>query len=310
MQRPPGRRVVDGAGQERLAQDDARERRVPQGTDAREIGDAARHEDVGVDGRDDRWTAAPVPAGRRRVTGRIVAHQGPRAVRRGFRAWAARGAPGPPRHGNAASRSGRGSRPTASQSPATATQSRTSCGWSATLIASTTRVAPAANARRIWSAPSRPPASWIGIATRAATRPTASRFAGAPARAPSKSTRWISRAPWPTKRSAITSGRSVGAPTPAAAPGHDTTRDRPSRGRSRGHEHGVYAVRVGQQPFGPQKPPVEADRQGAVHGAACRGSAQRERVAQPPLLVARAAAAAGPCPAGTRAGTSACRCSG
>ena len=54
---------------------------------------------------------------------------------------------------------------------------------------------------------------------RRATPPTVSRLAGAPARAPSKSTRWISRAPRATNRSAIRSGRSVGAPMPAPAPG-------------------------------------------------------------------------------------------
>jgi hypothetical protein len=44
-------------------------------------------------------------------------------------------------------------------------------------------------------------------------------LAGWPDRAPSKSTRWITLAPRAEKRSAMRSGRSVGAPTPAAAPG-------------------------------------------------------------------------------------------
>ena len=88
------------------------------------------------------------------------------------------------RHGNAASRSGRGSSPTASQSPATARHARRSSGRSAMAVVSTTRVAPAANASRIASAESRPPASWSGTAIRAAIAPTASSSAGAPARAP------------------------------------------------------------------------------------------------------------------------------
>ena len=110
------------------------------------------------------------------------------------------------RQGNAASRSGRGSRPTASQSPATARQARRSSGRSAIAVVSTTRVAPAANASWIASAESTPPATWSGTATRAATAPTVSRLAGDPARAPSKSTRWTSRAPRATNRSAMRSG--------------------------------------------------------------------------------------------------------
>ena len=78
-------------------------------------------------------------------------------------------------------RSGRWSNPTASQSPATARHSWSSSGRSATAIETTTRVAPAANARRILSAPSMPPATWSGTATREATRPKTSRLAG-PAR--------------------------------------------------------------------------------------------------------------------------------
>ena len=86
-------------------------------------------------------------------------------------------------------------------------------------VPSTARVAPAAKTRRIASAEARPPATWIGTATRAAIDPIASVSTGTPARAPPKSTRWISRAPIATKVSAIRSGRSVGAPTPEAAPG-------------------------------------------------------------------------------------------
>ena len=58
-----------------------------------------------------------------------------------------------------------------------------------------------------------------GPRLRDAIAPTASRLAGAPETAPSKSTRWMSRAPWATNRSTIRSGRSVGAPIPVAAPG-------------------------------------------------------------------------------------------
>ena len=86
-------------------------------------------------------------------------------------------------------------------------------------VPSTTRVAPAAKTRRIASAEARPPATWIGTATRAAIDPIASISTGTPARAPPKSTRWISRAPIATNVSAMRSGRSVGAPTPDAAPG-------------------------------------------------------------------------------------------
>ena len=70
---------------------------------------------------------------------------------------------------NAANRSGRGSRPTASQSPATDRHSRSSSGRSAMAVVRTTRVAPAANASRIPSAVSTPPATWSGTPTRAAT---------------------------------------------------------------------------------------------------------------------------------------------
>ena len=87
-------------------------------------------------------------------------------------------------------------------------------------VVSTTRVAPAANARldRLGGIDA---AGKLQRARRLrdATAPTASRLTGLPARAPSKSTRWMSRAPSATSRSTIRSGRSVGAPVPAAAPG-------------------------------------------------------------------------------------------
>ncbi len=131
------------------------------------------------------------------------------------------------RQGYSASRAGRASSPMASQSPATARQSASRWGQSAIPIPTTTRVAPAANTSRISSGPSTPPATWSGAATLDAIRPIASRFPGRPARAPSKSTTWIKRAPRATKPAAIRSGRSVGVPSPVAAPGHETRRDRP-----------------------------------------------------------------------------------
>ena len=71
---------------------------------------------------------------------------------------------------------------------------------------------------------------------------------GWPARpvfAPSKSTTWTIRAPSSTNRSAIRSGRSVGAPTPADAPGQNTTRERP-RSRSIDGMTCTSAVRPGR----------------------------------------------------------------
>ena len=209
--------IVDGTGEQWLSQDDAVDAGVAEGADPVEIGDSPGHEDVGVDGADDSGEELGHPTRRRRARARSDGRRDPQ----GSRSVDSRvGRVARPATGNAAIRSGRGSRPTASQSPATATHSRTRSACSATLIASTTRVAPAANARRIWSAPSRPPATWIGMATRDATRPIASRL---PGRARSRPVEvdevHDARALRDANCSAMTSGRSVGAPTPAAAPG-------------------------------------------------------------------------------------------
>jgi hypothetical protein len=117
-------------------------------------------------------------------------------------------------------RSGRGSSPTASQSPATSRQARRSSGRSTIAIAARRASRPAAKASRMRSESSMPPATWSGTAD--ARRDRSDRLEirrWRPARAPSKSTRWMTRAPWATNRSTMRSGRSVGAPTPAAAPG-------------------------------------------------------------------------------------------
>src|SRR6185369_1273644 len=178
-------------------------------------------------------------------------------------------------------------------------------GSSAIAIDVTTRVAPAANASRIPSALSTPPATWSGTADRDAIAPTASRLPGRPVRAPSKSTRWISRAPRSTKLSTIRSGRSVGAPTPVDAPGQKTTRERP---RSRSIEGmtctsgasgpvrrplGTAAPTCAPRPGGSclrrdplgKDPAMEADREGAVAEQRVVEFAQREGAAEAALLV-------------------------
>ena len=107
---------------------------------------------------------------------------------------------------NEAIRSGRGSKPTASQSPAAAIHSASFSGSSMSASEITARVAPAANAIRIASGDSSPPATCSGVATKLATAPIDSMLTGAAARAPSKSTRWISVAPRSTKCRAIRAG--------------------------------------------------------------------------------------------------------
>src|SRR4051812_16954816 len=168
----------------------------------------------------------------------------------------------------------------------------------------TIRVAPAANASRIPSAVSTPPASWSGTATRAAIAPTASRLPGRPVRAPSKSTRWISRAPRSTKLSAIRSGRSVGAPIPVDAPGQWTTRERPrsrsiagitcmerggacgsgARGAVRAAAAAGHPLLLCREPLG-EDPAMEADRQRAVVEQRVVEGSQREGAPEPALLV-------------------------
>ena len=88
-------------------------------------------------------------------------------------------------------------------------------------------------------------------------------------RAPSKSTTWTTRAPSSTNRSAIRSGRSVGAPTPDEAPGQNTTRERP---RSRSID-GMTCT-CGFRPWRPATPRRRSSprRPGSSRAAAADGS--------------------------------------
>ena len=108
---------------------------------------------------------------------------------------------------------------------------------------------------------------------------------GAPARAPSKSTRWISRAPCATNRSAIRSGRSVGAPIAGRGAGPvDDARPAALEVDRRDDLH-----RSSRWPrssaLARQQAPVEADRQRAVAQQRVVEALERERVAEPALLV-------------------------
>ena len=87
-------------------------------------------------------------------------------------------------------------------------------------------------------------------------------------------------APSATKRSAIRSGRSVGAPIPAAAPGQYTIRERP---RSRSIE-GMTCTRSGAWAVG-QQTAMEADRERAIAEQRVVERLEAEPVAQPALLV-------------------------
>ena len=128
-------------------------------------------------------------------------------------------------HGNAASRSGRGSRP--DRQPVAGDREarrRAAPARRRRDMARTTRVAPAAKASRIASAPSSPPATWIGTATRRGDRPTASRLRR---RAGPRAVE-VDEVDDPgalRRRTARRSARAdrSGAPTPAdgARPGHD-----------------------------------------------------------------------------------------
>ena len=92
----------------------------------------------------------------------------------------------------------------------------------------TTRVAPAAKASSICSGPSMPPATWSGRATMRATAPMTSTLAGRPRGAVEVDEVDDAGAPCSTSAAAMTAGRSVGAPCPLEAPGHQTRRDRPA----------------------------------------------------------------------------------
>src|SRR3990172_5460465 len=184
--------------------------------------------------------------------------------------------------GRAASRSALASRPTASQSPATARQPRSVVGSSATATPTRTRVAPAAKASGIPSAESTPPANWSGVATRAAIVPTASRLTGAPARAPPKATRGRSGGP-------ERGGPPRQEDDPRAAALEVDRRDDlhgagPASGSRGGAIDPVRARRHGLVLAG-QEPAVEADRQPAVAEERVVERAERERAPQPPPLV-------------------------
>ncbi len=142
-------------------------------------------------------------------------------------------------------RSGRESSPTASQSPAIA-GSPQCVGPVRDAVDSTTRVAPAANARRMASGR---PGRRRAAAGRRPGRPPHRRPRGCPGcpPAPSKSTRWISGAPALTRRSTIRSGRWWGAPTPVEAPA--SRRSASGRPEVDGGDD-AHAVRRPRQPAG------------------------------------------------------------
>ena len=140
--------IVDRPGQERLAQNDAADARIAQTADSSQVADAARHEQVDVVGPDRGRSAEPGPVRCRRGQGRTAGRPA-RPARRRVRAGSARStaATGTRRTAPAA---GRGRPPASRRRPRA--HARSSSGSSTTLIASTTRVAPAAKASRIWSA--------------------------------------------------------------------------------------------------------------------------------------------------------------
>ena len=91
--------------------------------------------------------------------------------------------------------------------------------------------------------------------------------------------RWMSLAPWATSRSTMRSGRSVGAPMPADAPGQYTTRDRPPSRSIDGMTSTPSGALAGQQAS------VEADRQRPVAQQRVVEVPQREGVAEAALFV-------------------------
>ena len=228
------------------------------------------------------------------------------------------------RQGNAASRSGRGSSPTASQSPATARQSARSGGSSTTSIARTTRVAPAAKASRICVGRSRGrrrAGSGPRRATRSRRRPRGSPGCRAARR---RSRRGGStRAPSSTNRSAIRSGRSVGAPTPADDAGPEDDPRAAALEVDRGDD--LHAARVQAPRAARDAEPPELSTEAIVSRSSrrwkligsdpLRSSVSWNARSENAVAEARAArrpgaGAGGPCRAGTTAGRSACRCSG
>ena len=291
---------VDGPGEERLAEDDAGDARSSRSRRmAVEVADAAGDEEIErrrpngpATSRGRSGVAPPWDRTNRRTP--AVGELAHEALERGRRRPRQRNCGEPLRP-----RVEPDGQPVAGDGEALA---RAASGSSATLIASTTRVAPAANARRMWSARSRPPATWIGTATRDGDLARPPRGCPAlPARAPSKSTRWTIRAPSATNRSAIRSGRSVGAPTPARragpeddprAPALEVDRRDDLHGRS-GLRRAVGRARPPLAPFeraagcprSLEEPPVEADRQRAVLEQRVVEAAQAERDPEAALLV-------------------------
>ena len=217
MRRPPGRWVVDRPGEQGLPEDDAGDAGVAQAAEAVEVSNPAGHQDLRIVRPNERPGAGEAVEVR---LGTAVGQHEPGDAGPDELADSASTVGGAGRrHGKAASRSGRGSSPTASQSPATATHARRSSGRSAMTVDEDDpgRAGGEGQADRLGRVDA------AGELERdrdpGRDRPDGVEVARTPARAPSKSTRWISRAPIATNRSAIRSGRSVGAPTPDPAPG-------------------------------------------------------------------------------------------
>ena len=206
---------VDGAGEERLTEDDAGCAGLAQSTETVEVADPAGDEDLGIVRPNER--SHPLVIGLCAAVGQHEArHAGADELaeqlfdRRRRRTPPRDRRPGAPvagrarppashrrRRGTPADR--RGGRRSPSSGRRGSRRPRTRAGSP-----------PASRARRRAAAapptatpPRRPSRGWPGCRRRA----------------PSKSTRWTSRAPWATTRSTMRSGRSVGAPTPVDAPG-------------------------------------------------------------------------------------------
>ena len=149
--------VVDGPGQERFAEDDARRAGIAHAADRRR--GRARRRRPGRSASSVRARSASCSSSAPAPPCDSTNRRTPQArARRGRPAgWAARRC-----QGNAAKRSGRGSMPTASQSPATATHRGPAPGPRRRSCPGPRASAPAAKARRMASGLSSPPATWIG----------------------------------------------------------------------------------------------------------------------------------------------------
>ena len=231
-------------------------------------------------------------------------------------------------HGNAASRSGRGSRPTASQSPATSRQ----LGEQRRIVGDAHRQARPASRRPRTRAgccrrPRAPPATWIGIAIRDAIAPTASRLAGAPR------PRAVEVDEVDHPRAALDEAARRSAPAGRSARRRRPRRParrRPASGRASRSIEGMTCTSGASGPARSRPAPARAEpaapspaairsrrsrrwkligseplREQRVVEAAQENARARAGAARPP-----GAGAAAPCRAGTRAGRSACTCSG